>query len=69
MSAPRQITAVRCPAIKGLPDDVVHLLHHCVVELVHIRRGIEDADRQVARASRAVFESCELLRRLAEQGA
>lgn len=63
-----RIDHIRCPAIKGLDTDTVHMLHKCMVELVHMRRSIERTELQVHRSWRAAYESEELLRRLHERG-
>src|SRR5262245_27991717 len=36
------IDGIRCPAIKGLPRETVHILHHSLVGLVCMQRSIED---------------------------
>ena len=64
----KRIEDIRCPMIKGLPQDIVHILHHTLVEIAIMRRSIESADREVERSLHAVFESCELLRTLRTKG-
>jgi hypothetical protein len=64
----KRIEDLRCPNIKGLPENVVQLLHRSLVEIAHLRRSIENTDQQVALSSKAVFQSCELLRRIHAQG-
>jgi hypothetical protein len=64
----KRIEDLRCPNIKGLPENVVHLLHRSLVEIVHLRGSIENTDQQVALSSKAVFESCELLKQIHAQG-
>jgi hypothetical protein len=39
-----RIEDVRCPAVKGLPDDIYHVLHHCFVQILKMRRSIESAN-------------------------
>jgi len=64
MPTRKRIDDIRCPAIKGLPEDVVHILHHSLVEIAIMRQSIESANQEVERSLLAVFESCELLREL-----
>jgi hypothetical protein len=59
---------IRCPAIKDLLPQSVDMLHHSLVDIAHLRRGIEDARRQIVLSSRAVHESQELRRRLHMEG-
>jgi len=40
----KRIEDLRCPAVKGLPDDIYHVLHHRFVEILKMRRSIESAD-------------------------
>jgi hypothetical protein len=68
MPTRKRIEDVRCPKIKGLPEDIVRILHHSLVEIAIMRRSIESADRDVERSLLAVFESCELLRELRTKG-
>ena len=68
MSTRKRIEDIRCPMIKGLPPDIVHMLHHSLVEIAIMRRSIESADREVERSLLAVFESRELLRALRTKG-
>jgi len=60
----KRIADVRCPVVKGLPDDVYHILHHSFVHIIRLRRSIESADAQVDRSREAILESRELLMRL-----
>jgi phosphoribosylcarboxyaminoimidazole (NCAIR) mutase len=62
------IDSIRCPAIRGLDKDTVHMLHISLVQIVQMRRSIERAELQIRRSSRAAYESVELLRRLYERG-
>ena len=62
------IDRIRCPAIKGLSPDIVHMLHHSLVGLVHLQRSIEDAKLQVGLSWRAAYESEDMLRQLRERG-
>ena len=40
----KRIEDLRIPAIKGLPDDIVHMLHHSFVGMTRMLRSIESAD-------------------------
>lgn len=63
MTMPRKrIQDIRCPAINGVSEEVIHLLHHSVVDIVRMRRSIESADEAIARSSNAIFDGCELLK-------
>jgi hypothetical protein len=68
MPTRKQIGDLRFPNIKGLPDDDVHLLHHCIVQITRMRRSIDETDRQLALSYEAVKQSCELLMRLQLRG-
>jgi hypothetical protein len=43
----KRIEDVRYPADKGLPDDIYHVLHHCFVEILKMRRSIESANARL----------------------
>ena len=60
----KRIEDVRCPVVKGLPDDVYHMLHHSFVHILRMRRSIESADAQVDRSREAILESRKMLVRL-----
>ena len=62
------VDRIRCPAIKGLPRETVHILHDSLVSLVHLQRSIEGARLQVDRSCDAVRESKKLLHRLRMEG-
>jgi hypothetical protein len=64
----KRIEILRFPNIKGLPEDVVHTLHHSLVHIACMRRSIERTDNVVNRSMLAAFESCELLKRLRYNG-
>src|SRR5262245_20841243 len=64
----KQIEDIRCPAIKGLPEDTVHLLHYSVVDIVKMRRSIDSTDQAIALSSKAIFDTCELLKSLGGKG-
>jgi hypothetical protein len=57
---------VRVLAVKGLPDDVYHLLHHSFVYILRLRRSIESADVALESSMRAIEEWAALLKRTAE---
>jgi hypothetical protein len=59
---------VRCPDIGGLPDDIVHMLHHSFVDILEMRRSIQSADLAVNSGRKAVKEGLILLERLKAQG-
>jgi hypothetical protein len=65
---PKWIDALRCPNVKGLPDDVVRTLHHSIVDIVRMRRSIERTDKALELSMLAAFESCELLKRVRSDG-
>jgi hypothetical protein len=46
----KQIEKLQFTNINGLPDDVVHALHHSIVGLARMRRSIEDADKALERS-------------------
>jgi hypothetical protein len=60
----KRIQDISLPRIKGVTEEVIHLLHHSVVEIVRMRRSIESADEAIARSSNAIFDGCELLKSL-----
>ena len=60
----KRIDGLRFPNINGLPEDVVHSLHHSLVHITRMRRSIERTDNLVKRSMLAVSESCQLLKRL-----
>jgi len=60
----KRIEDVRCPVVKGLPDDVYDMLHHSFVHILRMRRSIESTDAQVDRSREAILESREMLQRL-----
>jgi len=60
----KRIEDLRCPNLKGLPDDVVHTLHHSIVDIVRMRRSIERTDKVLELSMLAAYESCELLKRV-----
>ena len=68
MERRRTVADVRCPAINGLDDNIVHVLHHSMTTLVHLRRSLEVTDLQIKRSMDAALESKELLKRLQHAG-
>jgi len=60
----RRIEDVRCPTVKGLPDDIYHMLHHSYVDIVKMRKSIESLDVRIGASLKAVLESCDLLKRV-----
>ena len=63
-----RIEDVRCPAVKGLLDDVYRILHHSFVDILRMRRSIESADALIDTSRKAVIESCDVLKRMREAG-
>lgn len=59
-----RIEALRIPDVKGLPDDIYHMLHHSFVDIVKMRRSIESVDAHIDRSREAILESREILQRL-----
>jgi hypothetical protein len=59
---------IRCPAIEGLPPETVAMLHHSLVDIVHMRRSIESVKLRTRNSLDAARESAELLRRLHLEG-
>ena len=53
----KRIEDVRCPAIKGLPDDAYHMLHHSFIEIVKMRKSIESSDTHVEQSLDAIFDT------------
>jgi hypothetical protein len=64
----KRVEDVRCPAVKGLPDDVYHILHHSYVEILKMRRSIESADVHVDMSRDAVIDSWYVLKRTRAAG-
>jgi hypothetical protein len=64
----KRIESVRCPAVKGLPDDIYHMLHHSFVDILKMRRSIERADVLIDASREAALESREVLKRLRDDG-
>jgi hypothetical protein len=51
------IEDVRCPNIKGLPDNIYHMLHHSFIEILKMRRSIESMDAGIEQSTKAIVES------------
>ena len=64
----KRIEDVRCPAVKGLSDDVYHILHHSFVEILKMRRSIESADAHIDTSREAVIDSWDILKRTRDAG-
>jgi hypothetical protein len=64
----KQIADVRCPNINGLPDGIVHVLHHSFEGILQMRRSIESVDLAVERGRNAAIEGLDLLARLKAEG-
>ena len=59
----KRIEDLRIPAVKGLPDDIYHMLHHSFVDIVRMRRTIESIDALIDQSMEAILESWEMLKR------
>jgi hypothetical protein len=59
----KRIEDLRIPAVKGLPDDIYHMLHHSFVDIVRMRRRIESIDALIDQSMEAILESWEMLKR------
>jgi len=71
LGAPRRrlpVEDVRCPDVKGLPDDVYNRLHHSFVDILKMRRGIESADVHIYTSREAILKSREALKRVRDDG-
>ena len=64
----KRIEDVRCPAVKGLPGDIYHILHHSYVEILKMRRSIASADAHVDTSREAVIDSWYVLKRTRAAG-
>jgi hypothetical protein len=63
----KRIEDVRCPAFKGLPGDICHMLHHSFVDILKMR-SIENLDVLIDASKRSVLESLYLLKRTWDAG-
>src|SRR5262249_43255981 len=52
------------PSVKGVPDEIYHMLHHSYVGILKMRRSIESADAHIDASEKAIFESIALLKRV-----
>jgi len=71
LEAPRgrkRIEEARCPAVKGLSDDIYHILHHSFVHILKMRRSIESADVLIEASMEAILQSREVLKRVQDDG-
>ena len=64
----KSIEDVRCPNVKGLPDDIYHMLHHSFVEILKMRRSIESADAHIDKSTEAAKDSLDVLKRAQDAG-
>jgi len=60
----KRIEDVRCPAVKGVPDDIYRIRHHSFVEILKMRRSIESADAHIDLSMKALADSLDVLDRL-----
>jgi len=63
----KRIEDVRCPAVKGLPDDIYHILHHSFVHILKMRRSIEIDDALIASSLKAIIQSMDVLKRAQDE--
>jgi hypothetical protein len=66
ISVRKRAEDVRSPVVKGLPDDVYHMLHHSFVNILKMRRSIESVDARLNASMRAVIQSWEVLKRVSD---
>jgi len=64
----KRIEDVRCPTVKGLPDDIYHMLHHSFVDILKMRRSIEIVDVLINESRMAALESRDVLKRVRDDG-
>jgi len=59
-----RVEEVRCPAVKGLPEDIYHMLHHSFVDILKMRRSIEKFDALIEASVKTIHQSRDLLERI-----
>jgi hypothetical protein len=59
----KRIEDVRCPAVKGLPNDVYHVLHQSFVDILRMRRSIESTDVLIKASRKVIRQSRDMLKR------
>ena len=59
----KRIEDVRCPTVKGLPDDIYQMLHHSFVDMLKMRRSIETVDALIDASRTTALESRDVLKR------
>ena len=64
----KPIESLRCPNINGLPEDVMHTLHHSIVDISSHAKKHRTRRTTSSSVPVAAFESCELLKRLRLEG-
>jgi len=64
----KRIEDVRCPNVKGLPDDIYYMLHHSYVDILQMHRSIEILDVLIDASKRSILESVYLLKRTRDAG-
>ena len=62
LQAGKRIEEIRMPTVKGLSDDIYHMLHHSFVGIARMLRSIETAGVAIRSSEKAIAESKELLR-------
>ena len=62
------IGRIRFPSVKGLPSEIVMMLHKSLVQLVLLRRSLEMTSAHMKCSRIAICESEELLGRLRADG-
>ena len=60
----KRIEDVRCPDVKGLPDDIYHILHHSFVDILKMRRSIESVDALIVVSEKSIIETRDMLKRV-----
>ena len=60
----KRIEDVRVPDVKGLPDEIYHMLHHSFVRILKMLRSIESVDAHLDASEKAILESRDLLKRV-----
>lgn len=64
----KQISNVKSPNINGLPDDIAHMLHHSIIDILLMLRSIESANLVAKSGREAAIEGRDLLARLKAGG-
>jgi hypothetical protein len=54
---------VRCPAVKGVPDDIYDVLHQSFEDILKMRRSIESMDVLIEASMKVIYQSRDALKR------